>query len=114
MIARALGKSCTMVLLRPPYAGDIHAARANGFLNCIAVIGPSRVEQLDVPAGKPDWTGAGVKGSNEHRKWGLAVHRSSSTLVRDPKPGQLPRGNVRTRARLQLRDRRKAGRKSRS
>jgi|RhiMetStandDraft_4_1073278.scaffolds.fasta_scaffold80889_1 hypothetical protein len=39
MIARALGKSCTMVLLRPPYAGDIHAARANGFLNCIAVIG---------------------------------------------------------------------------
>ena len=54
---------------------------------------PSRVEQLDVPAGKPVWTGAGVKGSNEHRKVGLGL-QGRVYAVRDPKPGEPSRGMI--------------------
>jgi hypothetical protein len=53
---------------------------------------PSRVEQLNVPTGKPDWTGA-EQGQQRAPEVRPRPRRAGVTLGRDPKPPEPPRGD---------------------
>lgn len=53
---------------------------------------PSRVEQLNVPTGKPDWTGA-EQGQQRAPEVRLRPRRAGVTLGRDPRPPEPPRGD---------------------